>query len=278
MQNQFSRLPLSGDAFLSVASALGTAIPLFRPGFGSIVPGMFQLGELKVRFANLGHIEDVLSIVMSSEVADFESAGALSSLLANRLPNLLNSMLAAINGVSRTTGFTRIATDAWSTPTNNMLALLLRNDTYRIGLSPSALGDERSFRQGPADSPPVTPQIDEFLPVDPAPLLLESENISPIRFAARIVNVLGQGSILSPRAVELVLRKVGEDVYLPDLTISNNDFENEYLPWIAAVTLAALACECGRRQVRRYRLRAERDDARNELRDLLFLNLGHEHD
>jgi hypothetical protein len=90
---------------------------------------------------------------------------------------------------------------------------------------------------------------------------------------ARLSGVLGRLSYTDAGIVERGIRQFLKGVQEAKHAAFGQDNDNSLLPWITAVAVAALACEIGRRQMRRSACRANCEDARNGLRDLLFLNL-----
>ncbi len=114
---------------------------------------------------------------------------------------------------------------------------------------------------------------------NPQPRALPSASATGAdRWDARLVNVLGDLSPVDAGILEKSIRQFLDRIQDAIGAARGEDGEESIMPWIAAAAVAGLACEIGRRQMRRSAGSAHREDNINGIRDVLFLNLDRVHE
>jgi hypothetical protein len=250
-------------------SGFGDVPPSLPLGPGLFSPGLFFFAGLRAFLAsqsNLGEIVAAAGIGQATLEPGLVSPGVANS--GTAAPASSQTTGPSASGKPATETATTFSS-AWSTLTR---VALCRFDSSSPGPNPEPPippGNYESPSGGSMLGGPASPEL-RHVPVEPA---------SPSEHSALgLAGVLGDHSVLAAALLERGIAEFLDKVNATQQLASGEDVDGGLAPWITAMAIAALACESGRRQILRSRSRYRRDDARDEIRDALFLNLDHFHE
>jgi hypothetical protein len=203
-----------------------------------------------------------------------QSALVVSRTLSNSNPFGVGDQETGLLDSTGQNGLARVAMESLA---DAALSLPTRTAGSRLANSTSDLDLllPRSLEPGPnlsgAPKPSASPASEPLAPPT-------ASATGADRWAVRLVNVLGDLSTVDAGILEQSVRQFLDRVQDATRATCGEGNEDSIVPWIAATAVASLACEIGRRQMRRSAGRAHREDNMTGIRDVLFLNLdrGHE--
>jgi hypothetical protein len=277
IENLLAQTPFSSDSNSSAELPYGGFLFPIRPGLGPFNPGSFSFANLAGRVLGQDSFED-LQFGTSLSQSAFAPAFLFARSLISAIPNLSASQVAWPIASSKPSGLGQVEIGSLAATANSVFTFLTRAVASGFVSSLPGLIFANPTPPERMGNPPVGPApSDDPSSVGPIVPLVERVGITDIS-AALLAGVLGRRSTAEVNILESGLRQFLEGVKGAKDGALWEDSGDGLVAWITAAAVTALACASGRRQMRKSTQHADREDTRDELRDLLFMNLDYDYE